>query len=78
MTGLSKENFEKNSLEDFLEVEHVSFKSKFVQGNDSPFMIRELSKAIMTRPKLRNELFKKKLNKTERIIISNEITVLHS
>ena len=59
MTGLSKENFEKNSLEDFLEVEHVSFKSKFVQGNDSPFMIRELSKAIMTRPKLRNELFKK-------------------
>lgn len=78
MTGFSKENFEKNSLEDFLEVEHVSFKSKFVQGNDSPFMIRELSKAIMTRPKLRNELFKKKLNKTERIIISNEITVLHS
>ena len=78
MTGLSKENFEKNSLEDFLEVEHVSFKSKFVQGNDSPFMIRELSKAIMTRPKLRNELFKKKLNKTERIIISNEITELHS
>ena len=78
MTGLSKENFEKISLEDFLEVEHVSFKSKFVQGNDSPFMIRELSKAIMTRPKLRNELFKKKLNKTERIIISNEITELHS
>lgn len=59
MTGFSKENFEKNSLEDFLAVEHVSFKSKFVQGDDSPFMIRELSKAIMTRPKLRNELFKK-------------------
>ena len=62
MTGFSKENFEKNSLEDFLAVKHVSFKAKFVQGNDSPFMIRELSKAIMTRPKLRNELFKKKTN----------------
>ena len=62
MTGFSEQNFEENSFEDFLEVEHVSFNSKFVQGNDSPFMIRELSKAIMTRPKPRNELFKKKKN----------------
>ena len=60
MTGFSKQNFEENSLEDFLEVEHVSFKSKFVQGNDSPFMIRELSKAIMTNQNLEMNYSKKK------------------
>ena len=51
----SKQNFEENSLEKFLEVcnevldQHLPRKLKFVQGNHSPFMNRELSKAIMTR-----------------------------
>ena len=57
---------------------HTPRKSKFVRGNHSPFMNRELSKVIMTRTKLRNKLFKEKLKKTEGIVIYNEITVLYS
>ena len=55
MAEFSKQNFEENSLEKFLEVcnevldQYLPRKLKFVQGNHSPFMNRELSKAIMTR-----------------------------
>ena len=64
VTEFSKQNFEENSLEKFLEVsnkvldKHVPRKSKFVRGNHSPFMNRGLSKAIITRTRLRNVLFK--------------------
>ena len=62
----SKQNFEENSLEKLLEVcnkvldMHAPRKSKFVRGSHSPFMNRELSKAIMTRTRFRNKFFKEK------------------
>ena len=66
MAEFPKQNFEENSLKKFLEVcnkaldEHLPHKSKFVRGNHSPFMNRELSKAIITRTRLRNKFFKEK------------------
>ena len=66
VADFSKQNFEENSLEKFLEVcnkvldKHAPRKSKFVRGNHSPFMNWELSKAIMTRTRLRNKFFKEK------------------
>ena len=66
VADFSKQNFEENSLEKFLEVlnkvldKHAPRKSKFVRGNHSPFMNRELSKAIITRTRLRNKFFKEK------------------
>ena len=83
VADFSKQNFEENSLEKFLEVcnkvldKHAPRKSKFVRGNHSPFMNRELWKAIITRTRLRNKFFKEKTAEN-RIIINNEITVLHS
>ena len=66
MAEFPKQNFEENSLKKFLEVcnkaldKHLPHKSKFVLGNHSPFMNRELSKAIITRTRLRNKFFKEK------------------
>ena len=34
---------------------HAPLKSKFIRGNQAPFMTKELSKGIMTRPKLKNK-----------------------
>ena len=34
---------------------HASLKSKFIRGNQAPFMTKELSKGIMTRSKLKNK-----------------------
>ena len=54
MKEFSKQNFEENSLEKFLETcnnvldKNAPRKSKFLRGNHSPFINRELSKAIMT------------------------------
>ena len=62
----SKQNFEENSLEKFLEVcnkvldKHAPRKSKLVRGSHSSFMNRELWKAIITRTRLRNKFFKEK------------------
>ena len=56
-----KQNFEGNSLEKFLDFYNKVLdkdalrKSKFVRGKRYPFMNRELSKAIMTRARLRNK-----------------------
>ena len=66
VTKFSKQNFEENLLGKFLEVcnkvlaKHALRKSKFVQGNHSPFMNWELLKAVMTGTRLRNKFFKEK------------------
>ena len=66
VTEFSKQNFEENSLEKFLEVcskvldKHAPRKSKLVRGSHSSFMNRELWKAIITRTRLRNKFFKEK------------------
>ena len=58
---LSNENFESDTIEKFLEIcvnvlnKHAPRKKKFLRGNQSPCMNRELSKAIMTRTRFRNE-----------------------
>ena len=73
MTEFSKQNFEEKFLEKFLEVcnkvldKHAPSKSKFVRGNHSSFMNRELSKGIMTRTRLRNKLFKEKTVENRKI-----------
>ena len=52
MAEFSKQHFEENSLEKFLEVcnkvldKHVPRKSKFVRGNHSPFMNRNFRKQL--------------------------------
>ena len=57
----SKQNFEKNPLENFLETcksildKLAPRKKKYIRANHSPFMNKELSKAIMTRTRLRNK-----------------------
>ena len=79
VTEFSKQNFQENSLEKFHEVcnkvidKHAPHNSESVRGNHSPFINRELSKAIMTRI----NSSKKNLKKTEGIIINTEITELH-
>ena len=61
---LSKQNFEENSLEKFLDTCRVVLdrqaprKKKYLRGNQAPFMNQELSKAIMTRTRLRNKFLK--------------------
>ena len=37
---------------------HAHLKQKSVQGNDAPFMTRELSKAIMTKSKVEDSYVK--------------------
>ena len=39
---------------------HAPLKSKYIRGNNAPFMIKELGKAIMKRSKLRNAFNKNK------------------
>ena len=59
-------NNTENYLETFLELSrniidlHAPSKKKSVRGNQSPFMNKELSKAIMTRSRLRNKFNKSK------------------
>ena len=61
---LSKQSFEKNSLHKFLDTcrtvldKQAPRKKKYVRGNHSPFMNKELSKAIMTRTRLRKKYLK--------------------
>ena len=39
---------------------HFHYKRKYLRANKVPFMIKELRKAMMKRPKLRNKFFKSK------------------
>ena len=63
---ISKETFQghENDLENFLSIciqatnRHAPSKKKFIRGNQSPFMNKDLSKAIMTRSRLRNKFLK--------------------
>ena len=65
---LAKENFNTNTLDKFLGIcvnvvnQHATCKKKTLRGNNSSFMNKKLSKAIMTRTKLRNKFQK---NRTE-------------
>ena len=45
---------------------HAPMKKKYVRGNNAPFMCKTLSKAIMTRSRLRNKFLKtpNEINKT--------------
>ena len=52
-------------------------KKKYVRGNQSTFMNKDLSKAIMKRTKLRNIFLKNRTEKIEIIILSRETYVLH-
>ena len=62
LKNLSKENFinNENSFQRFCSIsldsleEHALFKKKYTRGNHMPFFNKDLSKAIMTRTKLRN------------------------
>ena len=45
---------------------HAPIKSKYVRANNAPFMNRTLSKAIMTRSRLKNK-YNKSPNKTNAI-----------
>ena len=55
---------------------HAPQKKKYVRGNQSHFMNKTLSKAIMQRSKLRN-LFLKKRTEENRNMLSKGIYVLH-
>ena len=56
---------------------HASQKKRYVRGNQSSFMNKTWSKAIMQRSKLRNLFLKKRTEKTEIIMLSKEIYVSH-
>ena len=65
-------------LKTFILIKHdPPQKKKYVSGNQSPFMNKMLSKAIMQRSKLRNLFLKRELRKTEIIMLSKGIYVLH-
>jgi hypothetical protein len=61
---LSSQNLNNDSLKLVLDIStsvlsaHAPCKKKFVRGNRSPFMNKELSKATMTRARLRNKFLK--------------------
>ena len=54
---------------------HAPMKEKLVRANNAPFMTKKLSKAIMTRSRLRNRFLKNPNNVTKTIIISSVIFV---
>ena len=72
---LSEVNFKDNSISQFLETcvnvlnKHAPRKKKFLRGNHSPFMNRELSKAIMTRTRFRNKFLKNRSDANRAIYI---------
>ena len=58
---------------------HAPFKSKTLWGNQAPFMSKDLSKAIMTRSRLRNKFNRQKLKQTGKLNIHfKEISVFSS
>ena len=54
---------------------HAPLKSKTLWGNQAPFMSKDLSKAIMTRSRLKTNLTAKKLKQTGKLIHFKEISV---
>lgn len=45
--------------------QHAPMKEKFVRANNAPFMNKQLSKAVMTRSRLRNRFLKKNIKENE-------------
>ena len=84
--GLSNESFQFNKLKRFLEIcentlnRHDPHKKKFagIRGNHSPFMNKELSKAIMKRTRLRNKLLRNKSPENRENLKNNVTTVYTS
>ena len=71
---LAKKNFNSNTLEKFLEIcvkslhQHALCKKKTLRGNHSPFMNKKLSKAILTRTKLRNKFRKNQTDENQKTL----------
>ena len=71
LLGLSKLNIRSNCdgfIETCMEIvnQQASLKQKHVQGNHLPFMIKTLSKEIMTRTMLRNRFLKNRTEENKR------------
>ena len=57
--------------------QHAPFKERFVRANNSPFMNKPLSKAVMTRSRLWNKFIRNPIHENKSLIIwVIEITVL--
>ena len=64
MSELSKENFDINSLEQFINIcnnvlnKHASQKEEIIRGSHSPFTNEEMPRTIMTGSRLQNKYLK--------------------